>query len=180
MTQVHLTLKPKASQVFDDPARFVMATCGRRFGKSYLSCAKALHVALSKPRSNTLMLAPTFEMGRATLWRTLKDMVPDSWLVKTSESLLEMQFVNGSRVEVNSGDRPDRLRGRRKLKVHPRCKDVIRDLQFMVFEEGTDQPDKSDPERSHNSDALGYCVLGAMKPLMPKKHQVRGSTLRVW
>ena len=99
MAQVHLTLKPKASQVFDDPARFVMATCGRRFGKSYLSCAKALHIALSKPRSNTLMLAATFEIGRATLWRTLKDMVPDSWLVKTSESLLEMQFVNGSRIE---------------------------------------------------------------------------------
>ena len=39
-------------------------------------------------------------------------MVPDSWLVKTSESLLEMQFVNGSRIEVKSGDRPDRLRGR--------------------------------------------------------------------
>ena len=111
MTQVHLTLKAKASQVFDEPARFVMATCGRRFGKSYLSCAKALHVALLKPRSNTLMLAPTFEMGTATLWRTLKDMVLDSWLVKTSESLLEMQFINGSRVEVKSGDRPDRLRG---------------------------------------------------------------------
>ena len=83
MTQVHLTLKPKASQVFGDPARFVMATCGRRFGKSYLSCAKALHVALSTPRANILMLAPTFEMGRATLWRTLKDLVPESWLVKT-------------------------------------------------------------------------------------------------
>ena len=418
MTQVHLTLKPKASQVFDDPARFVMATCGRRFGKSYLSCAKALHVALSTPRSNTLMLAPTFEMGRATLWRTLKDMVPDSWLVKTSESLLEMQFVNGSRIEVKSGDRPDRLRGRsldlvcldeaayqakelwfevlrpalsdrqgsalftttpaglvlswyadlweaaasgengwsrhqyttveggwvtaeeveearkmldprtfraeyeasfesptgrvfpdfgeqnitseaeddgydalkigidfniatlpaivcrivgdelwvidevtmhnatteqlgkalrekyprrqlkafpdptggarktaaadatttdhtlleragisvyerrtpyavrdklqalnwlicdargrRKLKVNPRCKDLIRDMKFMVFKEGTDKPDKSDPERSHHSDALGYCALGAMKPLMPNRFKARESTIRLW
>jgi len=411
MTQLHLTLKPKASAVFADPARFVMATCGRRFGKSYLACAKALHVALQKPRANVLMLAPTFEMGRATLWRTLTDMVPDSWITKKSESILEMQLVNGSRVEVKSGDRPDRLRGRsldlacldeaaylqkelwfevlrpalsdrqggalftttpaglvqswfadlwdeaglessswgrhqyttvdggwvtpeevaeakamldprtfraeyeasfeaptgrvfpdfgdanitdeavddghdglkigvdfnvatlpaivcrivgdelwvvdevtlhnatteqlgrtlrakyparhllaypdptggarktaavdatatdhtlleksgiriyerrtpyairdkyqamnwlicdalgrRKLKVNPRCRDLIRDLKFMVYKEGTDQPDKSDPERSHHSDALGYCVLGAMKPLMPSKYQTR-------
>jgi hypothetical protein len=33
--------------------------------------------------------------------------------------------------------------------------------------------DGADPERSHHSDALGYCVLGAMKPLMPRKYQVR-------
>lgn len=411
MSQLHLTLKPKASAVFSDPARFTMATCGRRFGKSYLACAKALHVALSKPRANVLLLAPTFEMSRATLWRTLKDMVPDSWLFKTSESLLEMQFINGSRVECKSGDRPDRLRGRsldyvvldeaayqqketwfevlrpalsdrqggalftttpagliaswyadlweaageedsawgrhqyttieggwvtpeevsearqmldprtfraeyeasfesptgrvfpdfsdenisneilddgfdslkigidfnvatlpaiicrvvgdelwvideltmhnatteqlgkalreryqgrhllaypdptggarktaaadatvtdhtllekagikvyerrspyairdkyqsmnwmicdargrRRLKIHPQCKDLIRDLKFMVYKEGTDQPDKSDPERSHHSDALGYGLLGTMRPLMPEKFKTR-------
>jgi hypothetical protein len=417
-SQLHLALKPKASLVFDDPARFVMATCGRRFGKSYLACAKALHTALQKPRANVLMLAPTFEMGRATLWRTLTDMVPDSWITKTSQSILEMQLVNGSRIEVKSGDRPDRLRGRsldlacldeaaylqkelwfevlrpalsdrqgsalftttpaglvqswfadlwddagqadsgwgrhqyttidggwvepeeveqaramldprtfraeyeasfeaptgrvfpdfgeaniteeadddgvgelkigidfnvatlpaivcrivgeelwvidevtlhnstteqlgrilrakyqgrslmaypdptggarktaavdasttdhtlleksgiriyerrtpyavrdkyqatnwlicdamgrRRMKVNPRCRDLIRDLKFMVYKEGTDQPDKSDPERSHHSDALGYCVLGAMKPLMPKKYQFRSGPVMVW
>lgn len=418
MSQLHLTLKPKASAVFADPARFVMATCGRRFGKSYLACAKALKVALEKPRSNVLMLAPTFEMSKATLWRTLTDMVPDSWIQKRLDSTLELQFINGSRVECKSGDRPDRLRGRsldfvvmdeaayqqketwfevlrpalsdrqggalftttpagliqswyadlweeagtaestwgrhqystidggwvlpeevaearamldprtfraeyeasfesptgrvfpdfsdvnitdeaeddghaslkigidfnvatlpaiicrivgdelwvvdeitlhnstteslgralrqkypnrylmaypdptggsrktsavdatttdhtlleksgikiyerrnpyairdkyqamnwllcdargkRRMKIHPRCKAVIRDLKFMVYKEGTDQPDKSDPERSHHSDALGYCVLGAMKPLMPEKYKFRSSDIRLW
>ena len=67
MSQLNLTPKPKASMVFDVPARFFMVTCGRRFGKSYLACAKALKVALSKPRSNVLMLAPTFEMSKAML-----------------------------------------------------------------------------------------------------------------
>ena len=70
--------------------------------------------------------------------------------------------------------------GRRRLKVHPRCKDLIRDLKFMVYKEGTDQPDKSDPERSHHSDALGYCVLGAMRPLMPKKYQARAVPHALW
>ena len=49
MSQLLLTLKPKASMVFADPARFVMATCRRRFGKSYLACAKARKVTLEKP-----------------------------------------------------------------------------------------------------------------------------------
>ena len=40
MSQLHLTLKPKAIAVFADPAKFTIATCGRRFGKSYLSGAK--------------------------------------------------------------------------------------------------------------------------------------------
>ena len=35
--------------VYADPARFVIATCGRRFHKSYLACAKARKVALEKP-----------------------------------------------------------------------------------------------------------------------------------
>ena len=80
MSPLHLTLKVKASMVLDEPARFVMATCGRRFGNSYLACAKALKVALSKPRSNALMLAPTFEMSKATLRRTLTDMAPTAGL----------------------------------------------------------------------------------------------------
>ena len=419
MSQLHLTLKPKASAVFADPARFVVATCGRRFGKSYLSVAKALHKALAKPRSNCLMLAPTHEMAKATLWRTMNDLVPDSWVQKKLHSNLELILINGSRIECKSGDRPDRLRGRsldlvcldeaaylqkglwfevlrpalsdrqggalftttpaglvqswfadlwdeagletsawgrhqyttidggwvtaseveearamldersfraeyeasfeaptgrcfpdfsdtnitaeadddgydalkigidfniaklpaivcrivgdelwvideltlhnstteklgqalrerypyrhlmaypdptgnsrktaavdatttdhtllakagikiyerrnpyairdkyqamnwlicsasgkRRLKVNPRGRDLIRDLRFMVYKEGTDQPDKSDPERSHHSDALGYCALGAMKPLLPEKMKTRSSTtISVW
>lgn len=112
MSQLHLTLKPKASAVFADPARFTMATCGRRFGKSYMAVAKALHVALSKPRANVLMIAPTFEMVKATLWRTLTDLIPDSWVQKRLDSTQELHLINGSRIECKSGDRPDRLRGR--------------------------------------------------------------------
>ena len=419
MSQLHLTLKPKASAVFADPSRFVVATCGRRFGKSYLAVAKALHTALSKPRANVLMLAPTHEMAKATLWRTLGELLPDGWVQKRLHSSLEVVLINGSRIECKSGDRPDRLRGRsldlccldeaaylakelwfevlrpslsdrqggalftttpaglvqswfadlwdeagqkesawgrhqystidggwvtpeevdqarsmldertfraeyeasfeapsgrcfpdfddanitetadddgfdslkigidfnvatlpaivcrivgdelwvidevtlhnsttealgkalrakypgrhlkafpdptggarktaaadatttdhtllekagiaihtrrspyqvrdklqtlnwlirsadgrRRLKVNPRCRDTIRDLRFMVYRDGTDQPEKSDPERSHHSDALGYCALGAMKPLIPERMKARSSkTVKLW
>ena len=46
---------------------------------------------------------------------------------------------------------------------------------------GTDTVDKtSDPARTHASDGLGYCVLGAMKPLLGSKYKVRSpSTITV-
>ena len=65
--------------------------------------------------------------------------------------------------------------------MNPRCRDLIRNLRFMVYEEGTDQPEKSDPERSHHSDALGYCAIGAMRTLLPWKLKVRSiRTVSVW
>ena len=72
--------------------------------------------------------------------------------------------------------------GRRRLKVHPRCVALIRDLRFCVFKPGTDTVDKtSDPARTHASDGLGYCVLGAMKPLLALKYRARSSsTINIW
>ena len=63
--------------------------------------------------------------------------------------------------------------GRRRLKIHPKCVNTIRDMKFLLYKEGSDNVDKtSDPERSHASDALGYCIMGAMAPLLPQKHQI--------
>lgn len=51
--------------------------------------------------------------------------------------------------------------GRCRLMVNPRC----RDLKFMLYKEETDQLEKSDQAHSHQSNALGYCALGArLKP----------------
>lgn len=49
--------------------------------------------------------------------------------------------------------------GVRRLIVHPRCKNLIRDLEQVVFKPGTTQLDQSsDPMLTHISDALGYLV----------------------
>ena len=60
--------------------------------------------------------------------------------------------------------------------------ELIRDLRFCVYKPGTDMVDKtSDPARTHASDGLGYCALGAMKPLLGSKYKVRSSsTINVW
>lgn len=49
--------------------------------------------------------------------------------------------------------------GKRTLKVDPRCAELIRDLEQVVYKENSQVIDKErDPRRTHLSDALGYLV----------------------
>ena len=87
MSQLHLTLKPKTSMVFADLARFMMATCGLRFGKSYLVCAKARKVALEKPldkvrlKSEPQLMAEIYEeRNRALIKQEILYRVMAGWL----------------------------------------------------------------------------------------------------
>ncbi len=49
--------------------------------------------------------------------------------------------------------------GEIRLRIDPRCKELIKDFEELAFKEGTMIPDKDkDPKRSHLSDALGYLL----------------------
>jgi PBSX family phage terminase large subunit len=49
--------------------------------------------------------------------------------------------------------------GERLLRVHPRCKELIKDFEQVQYKEGSQVIDKdSDSRRTHLSDALGYLV----------------------
>jgi hypothetical protein len=49
--------------------------------------------------------------------------------------------------------------GNVQLRVSPRCKELIKDFEQVVFKKGTTLIDKErDPKRTHLSDALGYLV----------------------
>ena len=49
--------------------------------------------------------------------------------------------------------------GERKLYVHPRCKELIKDFEQVAYKENSLLIDKDrDPRRTHLSDALGYLV----------------------
>jgi hypothetical protein len=46
--------------------------------------------------------------------------------------------------------------------VDPQCKELIADLEQVVYKPGSTQIDKeSDPARTHTSDALGYYLCRA-------------------
>lgn len=48
-------------------------------------------------------------------------------------------------------------RGQRRLFIHPRCKQLIKDLKHRSYEPGSRQPDDSG-DQGHMTDALGYIV----------------------
>lgn len=48
--------------------------------------------------------------------------------------------------------------GRRHLTIHPSCKWLIKDLMNVQRKPGTNDLDKSNPELTHPSDALGYFI----------------------
>ena len=47
--------------------------------------------------------------------------------------------------------------GERKLAVHRRCKELIKDFEQVMYKDNSQVIDKDrDPKRTHLSDALGY------------------------
>ncbi len=61
-----------------------------------------------------------------------------------------------------------------RLFIHPQCKELIRDLEQVTWL-NTNEIDKSDPARTHASDALGYFIAQAfpMKGLIGEKSSGR-------
>jgi len=103
-------LKEKQRDIFYDDARFKVAACGRRFGKSYLATYIILTKALKK-EGVYFFVAPTFAQARQILWELLKDKVRDKLATKINESRLEVELINGSRISLKGADRADTLRG---------------------------------------------------------------------
>lgn len=76
-----------------------------------------------------------------------------------------VQFLNGlsnppvrDRINAVNGNL-NAASGDVRILISPRCRELIRDLEQVVYKEGTGQIDKTtDAMRTHLSDALGYLV----------------------
>ena len=97
-------------EIFHSPARFKVAGCGRRFGKSYLATYIIITKALQK-QGNYFFVAPTFAQARQILWEILKNKTRESLARSINESRLEVTLINGSRIFLKGADRPDTMRG---------------------------------------------------------------------
>lgn len=62
--------------------------------------------------------------------------------------------------------------GRCKIFISKSCTELIKDLENLAFKEGTREIDKSDPMRTHMSDALGYLIY-ARCPLKPDRIAIK-------
>ena len=107
-----LTLDPlhhNQLTILQHPARFKIAACGRRWGKTQLGKTAILVHALQN-NHRCWWLAPTKAMTDQ-VWRDLKNTLNFIAGVKISETERRIDLPNGGMIAVRSAYKPDNLRG---------------------------------------------------------------------
>ena len=110
---MRITYKLHASQhqVFSDPARFIVVSAGRRFGKTVLAIYKAIKIALEAPKSNIWLVSPTYRQSEMIAWKMLFELIPAPLIKSKNEVKLLVEFTNGSEICLKGADNEDSLRG---------------------------------------------------------------------
>ena len=99
---------PRQHEVALSPARFRVAACGRRWGKTRLGSAICLKTAADGGRA--WWVAPTYKVSEVG-WRLIRRMalqIPGATIQK-SDRLVSLP--GGGEIQVRSADNPDSLRG---------------------------------------------------------------------
>lgn len=97
--------------IAEDTHRWRVAICGRRFGKTYLAIRELARFA-RHPNRLIWYIAPTRAQGKGIVWEELKRRLTAlNWVRRVNESELRIELINGSAIEVRSGDAYDRMRG---------------------------------------------------------------------
>ena len=110
MTDLNVTLHDAQMEIFTSPKRFKIASCGRRFGKSYLAAWVLIINALKSDSKDVFYVAPTFQQAKDILWSILKTIGKD--VIKAAhENTATLTLVNDRKIYLKGSDRPDTLRG---------------------------------------------------------------------
>ena len=110
MTDLNVTLHDAQMEIFTSPKRFKIASCGRRFGKSYLAAWVLIIKALQSTSKDVFYVAPTFQQAKDILWSILKSIGKD--VIKAAhENTATLTLINDRKIYLKGSDRPDTLRG---------------------------------------------------------------------
>ena len=110
MTDLNVSLHDAQMEIFRSPKRFKVASCGRRFGKSYLAAWVLIIKALQSKDKDVFYVAPTFQQAKDILWAILKDVGKD--VIKAAhENTATLTLINDRKIYLKGSDRPDTLRG---------------------------------------------------------------------
>jgi phage terminase large subunit-like protein len=110
MPDLKVTLHNAQMKIFKSDKRFKVASCGRRFGKSYLAAWVLIIKALQSEDKDVFYVAPTFQQAKDILWSILKD-VGQGVIKSTHENTATITLVNDRKIYLKGSDRPDTLRG---------------------------------------------------------------------
>ncbi len=109
---------PRQAEIGWHEARFRVAACGRRFGKTRLGAALCVKTAAAGGRA--WWVAPTYPVAMVG-WRLIRRLALQVPGADIRKSELLVVFPNGGEIQVRSADNPDSLRGE--------------GLDFVVFDE---------------------------------------------
>ena len=110
MSDLNVSLHPAQMKIFKSPKRFKIASCGRRFGKSYLAAWLLIIKALQSKGKDVFYVAPTFQQAKDILWSILKEIGQDV-IKATHENTATITLINDRKIYLKGSDRPDTLRG---------------------------------------------------------------------
>lgn len=100
-----------------DPARYKLARCSRRSGKTFMDAAYLILECISSPGTPTLYAGLTRDSAKAAIWQTLIDLLLTCGIDYTPHaSVLAISFPNGSSITLFGCDTENarnRLRGRK-------------------------------------------------------------------
>lgn len=122
-------LSAPQKEIANCKARFRVAICGRRFGKTHLAIRELSRFA-TVPNSEIFYVAPTIKQSRNIVWKKLKNKLQSlNWVKRTNETHLSITLHNGSTITLKGAESSDSLRGV--------------GLNFIVLDEFADFKDKS-------------------------------------
>ena len=91
--------------------RFIVAICGRRFGKTVLSIRQICKAA-SLANQEVWYIAPSYRQAKGIVWRQLKRKLrKHNWIAKVNETELTIELPWNTRICLKGADNPDSLRG---------------------------------------------------------------------
>lgn len=117
------------SEVFKDGHRFKVVVAGRRWGKTRLSKVSIIRFA-SQPNRYIWYVSPTYRMSKQIMWAELVDTIPVTWIKRLNETLMRIELVNGTVIELKGADKPDTLRG---VGLHYIVLDEFQDMKSGVW-----------------------------------------------
>jgi phage terminase large subunit-like protein len=110
-TQLASTFTAPQLAVYNAGTRFRMLSCGRRFGKTYLSIGQLLVWALGKPGGVYWYITSTYKAAKRIAWAQLRSMAPQQLVHQVNHSELTLTLINGATISLMGSDNPDSLRG---------------------------------------------------------------------
>ena len=110
MASIEINLHPNQYTIYNDPHRFKVIPCGRRFGKSLLASRAIAVAALNTPNGMFFLVAPV-SAQTSIIWRMIIRWLPKQFIKQIRAGDKRIELKNGAYIWAKSGDNPDTLRG---------------------------------------------------------------------